>query len=115
MRPRSCSTRLQPPIVTEEQFGPALPVIPYDGDDDAIAQANDTWAGLCSSVWSGDPEHAMASRRSCARASRFFNNHNATAVTSARRSAASTRAGSAASSAGRACSFHREHVMSVPS
>ena len=41
-------------IVSEEQFGPALPVIPYDDEEQAIAQANDTWSGLCSSVWSGD-------------------------------------------------------------
>ena len=39
-------------IVTEEQFGPNLPVIPYDSEEQAIAMANDTWAGLCSSVWS---------------------------------------------------------------
>ncbi|MGP0052298.1 MAG: aldehyde dehydrogenase family protein [Solirubrobacteraceae bacterium] len=43
-------------IVSEKQFGPALPVIPCDDDED-VAQANDTWSRLCSSVSSGDDEH----------------------------------------------------------
>jgi acyl-CoA reductase-like NAD-dependent aldehyde dehydrogenase len=67
-------------IVTDEQFGPALPVIPYDDEEQAIAQANDTWSGLCSSVWSGDPDHAMAVARRLRTGVTFFNNHNATAV-----------------------------------
>jgi acyl-CoA reductase-like NAD-dependent aldehyde dehydrogenase len=41
-------------IVREEQFAPALPVIPYDDLGDAIAAANDTTFGLCASVWSND-------------------------------------------------------------
>jgi acyl-CoA reductase-like NAD-dependent aldehyde dehydrogenase len=67
-------------IVAEEQFGPALPVIPYDDEDDAVAAANDTWSGLCSSVWSGDDEHAMRVARQLRTGVTFFNNHNATAV-----------------------------------
>ncbi|MGH2851618.1 MAG: aldehyde dehydrogenase family protein [Solirubrobacteraceae bacterium] len=67
-------------IVTEEQFGPALPVIPYDDEEQAIAQANDTWSGLCSSVWSDDPDHAMAVAQRLRTGVTFFNNHNATAV-----------------------------------
>ena len=68
------------PIVTEEQFGPTLPVIPYDSEAEAIAAANDTWSGLCSSVWSADPEHAMSVARQLRTGVTFFNNHNATAV-----------------------------------
>jgi acyl-CoA reductase-like NAD-dependent aldehyde dehydrogenase len=41
-------------IVREEQFAPALPVIPYDDIDDAVNAANDTTFGLCASVWSND-------------------------------------------------------------
>ena len=67
-------------IVTEEQFGPALPIIAYDTEDDAIRQANDTWAGLCASVWSTDDEHAMRVGRQLRAGHIFFNNHNATAV-----------------------------------
>jgi len=67
-------------IVTEEQFGPALPIIPYDSEEDAVRQANDTWAGLCASVWSGDDEHAMRIGSQLRAGHVFFNNHNATAV-----------------------------------
>jgi acyl-CoA reductase-like NAD-dependent aldehyde dehydrogenase len=41
-------------IVTEEQFAPALPVIPYDDLDEAVTAANDTTFGLTASVWSND-------------------------------------------------------------
>ncbi len=67
-------------IVAEEQFGPSLPVIPYDDEDTAIRLANATWSGLCSSVWSGDAGHAMTVARQLRTGVTFFNNHNATAV-----------------------------------
>jgi acyl-CoA reductase-like NAD-dependent aldehyde dehydrogenase len=67
-------------IVAEEQFGPALPVIPYDSEAEAVALANNTWSGLCSSVWSADTEHAMTIARQLRTGVTFFNNHNATAV-----------------------------------
>ncbi len=67
-------------IVTEEQFGPALPIIPYDSEEQAIAAANDTWAGLCASVWSADEERALRVGRQLRAGHIFFNNHNATAV-----------------------------------
>lgn len=41
-------------IVEEEQFAPALPLLPYDRLDDAVEAANDTRFGLCASVWSQD-------------------------------------------------------------
>jgi acyl-CoA reductase-like NAD-dependent aldehyde dehydrogenase len=44
------------PLVTEEQFGPTIPVIPYDHESDAVGAANSGWAGLGASVWSGDEE-----------------------------------------------------------
>ncbi len=47
-------------IVDEEQFGPALPVIPYRHIDEAIDRANATHFGLSGSVWSADPERASA-------------------------------------------------------
>ena len=67
-------------VITEEQFGPTLPVVPYDDEAEAIALANDTWSGLCSSVWSTDQEHAMSVARQLRSGVTFFNNHNATAV-----------------------------------
>jgi acyl-CoA reductase-like NAD-dependent aldehyde dehydrogenase len=54
-------------IVDEEQFGPALPVIPYRDVDDVVARANATTFGLSGSVWSADPERAgaIAERLEC--------------------------------------------------
>jgi acyl-CoA reductase-like NAD-dependent aldehyde dehydrogenase len=54
-------------IVDEEQFGPALPVIPYRDVDDAVERANATHFGLSGSVWSGDPERGaeVAARLEC--------------------------------------------------
>ena len=42
-------------VVTEEQFGPVIPVIPFDTEEEAIRLANDSWAGLAGSVWTADP------------------------------------------------------------
>lgn len=47
-------------IVTEEQFGPALPIVAYDDLRDAIRNANDTQFGLGASVWAGDAERGAA-------------------------------------------------------
>jgi acyl-CoA reductase-like NAD-dependent aldehyde dehydrogenase len=41
-------------LVTEEQFGPALPVIGYDDIDEAVTAANATEFGLTASVWTTD-------------------------------------------------------------
>jgi acyl-CoA reductase-like NAD-dependent aldehyde dehydrogenase len=45
-------------IAREEIFGPVLAIMPYDGEEDAIAKANDTVYGLAGGVWSADPERA---------------------------------------------------------
>ncbi len=51
-------------IAREEIFGPVLSILPYDTEEDAIKQANDTVYGLSGYVQSGDIEHArkVASR-----------------------------------------------------
>jgi acyl-CoA reductase-like NAD-dependent aldehyde dehydrogenase len=64
-------------IVTEEQFGPALPIIPFDDEDQAVRAANDTWAGLCSSVWSSDPERAASVAERLRSGTTFVNAHSA--------------------------------------
>jgi acyl-CoA reductase-like NAD-dependent aldehyde dehydrogenase len=46
------------PLVDEEQFGPALPIIRYTDVEDAIASANGLDVGLGASVWSSDPDEA---------------------------------------------------------
>ena len=43
----------------EEIFGPVAAVIPFDGEADAIAIANDTIYGLSGSIWSGDGGRAL--------------------------------------------------------
>ncbi|BBZ04352.1 aldehyde dehydrogenase [Mycolicibacterium chitae] len=50
-------------IAQEEIFGPVLAVIPYDGDEDAIALANDSEYGLGGTVWTTDRERAMSIAR----------------------------------------------------
>ena len=65
------------PLVFEEQFGPALPIIKYSNLEDAIAQANDSPNGLGGSVWSKDIEKAkqVANRLECG--SVWINKHGA--------------------------------------
>lgn len=62
-------------IVDEEQFGPALPIIPYTDLDDAIERANATHFGLSGSVWSSDTDRAadVAGQLECGTA--YINSH----------------------------------------
>lgn len=63
------------PLVKEEQFGPALPIIKFSDVEEAIAQANDSENGLGGSVWSNDvvKAKAVASRLECG--SVWINSH----------------------------------------
>lgn len=47
-------------LVSEEQFGPVLPLIPYRNVDDAFERANSTHYGLSGSIWSSSTERARA-------------------------------------------------------
>jgi acyl-CoA reductase-like NAD-dependent aldehyde dehydrogenase len=47
------------PVATEELFGPVIVLLPYHGDDEAVATANGTPFGLNAAVWSGDPDRAL--------------------------------------------------------
>ena len=42
------------PLVAEEQFGPALPVLPFNDEAEAVFRANATEFGLGGSVWTSD-------------------------------------------------------------
>ena len=72
---------LDPPddarVVVEEQFGPTVPILPFDDEDDAVARANDTWSGLCSSVWTADLDRAAAVGAKLRTGYTFVNAHGA--------------------------------------
>ena len=48
------------PLVQEEQFGPALPIIRYTDLEQAVEWANGVDVGLGASVWSADRDQALA-------------------------------------------------------
>ena len=48
------------PLVVEEQFGPALPVIAYGDIDHALAMAESGPYGLGASIWTADPIRARS-------------------------------------------------------
>lgn len=64
------------PIVVTEQFGPTVPVVPYDDVDEAVALANGGDFGLASSVWSDDEDRAFAVGRRLVAGMTFVNCHN---------------------------------------
>ncbi|MFE6616474.1 aldehyde dehydrogenase family protein [Amycolatopsis sp. NPDC057786] len=45
-------------VVTEEQFGPVLPVVRCSTVDEAVGLANAAAPGVCGSVWGADEEYA---------------------------------------------------------
>jgi acyl-CoA reductase-like NAD-dependent aldehyde dehydrogenase len=64
-------------VVTEEQFGPVAPIIPFDTEDEVVAAADDTWGGLCASVWSADPERVRRVAKQLQVGMVFVNDHGA--------------------------------------
>jgi acyl-CoA reductase-like NAD-dependent aldehyde dehydrogenase len=66
-------------LVDEEQFGPALPIIPYRNVEDAVERANATHYGLSGSVWSANAEKAAEVARQLECGSAWVNQHLAIA------------------------------------
>ncbi len=62
-------------LVRDEQFGPALPILKFSTEDQAIAMANDNIFGLCSSVWTEDAERAVAIARKLEAGYTYLNGH----------------------------------------
>lgn len=65
------------PLVSAEQFGPVVPVVPFDTDDAAVAMANDSEYGLAASVWTRDDGHAFDVARRIESGTVFVNVHRA--------------------------------------
>ncbi|GIH02405.1 aldehyde dehydrogenase [Rhizocola hellebori] len=68
------------PLVTQEQFGPTVPMLTYSGLEEVIAQANAGELGLGASIWSADEEHAFAVARRIEAGFVFVNTHNRTGL-----------------------------------
>jgi succinate-semialdehyde dehydrogenase/glutarate-semialdehyde dehydrogenase len=47
-------------LLNEETFGPVLPIMPFDTEDEAICLANDSEFGLAASVWTRDHRRGEA-------------------------------------------------------
>lgn len=62
-------------IVTEEPFGPIVPLLEWSDEDDVIARANNTKLGLGASVWSNDMEEAGRIARQLDAGSVWVNTH----------------------------------------
>jgi phenylacetaldehyde dehydrogenase len=65
------------PLVAEEQFGPALPIIKYDSLEQAIEWANGLEVGLGSSVWSSNTDAAVEVARQLEAGTTWINQHGA--------------------------------------
>ncbi|MEA2126967.1 MAG: vanillin dehydrogenase [Solirubrobacteraceae bacterium] len=50
-------------VYGEESFGPVVTIVPVDGEDAAVAAANDTEYGLSAAVFGGDVDNALAIAR----------------------------------------------------
>jgi phenylacetaldehyde dehydrogenase len=65
------------PLVAEEQFGPALPIIRYSSIDEAVEMANALDVGLGASVWSSDAAQARAVAARIQAGTVWINKHGA--------------------------------------
>lgn len=66
-------------VVREEQFGPILPILPFSSENEALDRANDSRFGLCSSVWTQDPDRAIKIARRLEAGYTYVNAHGPTA------------------------------------
>jgi betaine-aldehyde dehydrogenase len=61
--------------VQSEIFGPVLAVLPFDGDDEGLALADDTPYGLAASAWTRDVYRAGRASRELAAGCVWINDH----------------------------------------
>ena len=62
-------------IVSCEQFGPVIPIMPFVNEEDAIAWSNNTPYGLRASVWTEDRSRAEVIADRLEAGAVFLNNH----------------------------------------
>jgi len=60
-------------LFRQESFGPIVPVMPVDSDDEALAKMNDSRLGLTASVWTRDRERAARFARDLEAGTVFMN------------------------------------------
>jgi acyl-CoA reductase-like NAD-dependent aldehyde dehydrogenase len=66
-----CSHEMK--LLQAESFGPVLPVMPVDADEEAIARMNDSRLGLTASVWTSDRDRAARFARELEAGTVFMN------------------------------------------
>ena len=62
-------------VVCCEQFGPIIPIMPFDTEDEAVRLANDSEFGLASSIWTEDVNHGWELARRIDAGTTFINTH----------------------------------------
>ncbi len=60
-------------VMTEESFGPVVGIMPVQDDEEALRLMNDSPYGLTASLWTGDPEKALAIGRRIETGTVFLN------------------------------------------
>ncbi len=60
-------------VMTEESFGPVVGIMPVRDDEEALALMNDSDYGLTASLWTADPERALALGRRIETGTVFLN------------------------------------------
>ena len=67
-------------LVVGEQFGPVIPIVTYDTQEQVLQMANDTEYGLASSIWTSDPERGLQLASELEAGVTFINSHARTAL-----------------------------------
>ncbi|MDX3896247.1 aldehyde dehydrogenase family protein [Pusillimonas sp.] len=62
-------------LVVSEQFGPVIPLVAYDSEEQVLKMANDTEYGLASSIWTGDPDRGLRMSSRLEAGVTFINSH----------------------------------------
>lgn len=61
-------------LMVEETFGPVMPILPFDREDEVVEKVNSSPFGLCASVWTKDHRRGLALLDRLDVGSTFLNN-----------------------------------------